>query len=69
MVRLPENADCIKINVILKDGAKILNKDITNQPLGEHGNVVSFWRDEKTVECYPIEQVECFQFVFEDGKS
>ena len=64
MVKLPTNTENISLNVFLKNGEIYVGKDITNQPLGEHDRVVSFWRDENTVVTYPLEQVERFEFVF-----
>ena len=62
MIKVPEGME-ISINVFLKNGEKYLGKDITNQPLGEHEKLVSFWHEGK-IRTYPIRQVEYFEFVF-----
>ena len=55
----PNNSLCT--NVMLKDGTLFSGKDITTQPMGENGEIVSFWHN-GVVRAYFKENVEYVEF-------
>lgn len=61
MIRMPET-DEFTINVKLKTGTEFLKRDVTNQPFGDHGNVVSFWHGD-AIRMYPLVDVEYVEVV------
>jgi len=64
MIKEAENAETIRINVVLKDGTEFLAKDIPAQPLGEHETLVSFWH-RGVLRIHPMSEVKYFEFTFE----
>lgn len=68
MIRMPDMKRNVSITVKLKNGEIYKNKDITNQPFGEHNIVVSFWHDDK-LRAYPIDDVEYYELFFEEIKN
>lgn len=65
MIKHLVNESSVKINVYLKDGTEFLGKDIPTSPLGDQGNMISFWVDANTLRVYPLSEVSYIEFVEE----
>ncbi len=64
MIKNLKNQEVMKINVYLRDGSKFIGKDITNQPMGEHDRIISFW-DGNIIKIYPLDLVQRFEYTFD----
>ncbi len=69
MIRRPQTQDNASMNVLLKDGTKYIDMDIPDKPFGENMEVVSFWKDAKTVVVIPMEAVAEAELVFKDPEE
>ena len=64
MIRLPESTDELTVSLELLDGTQYLDRDVTDNPFGDNGDVVSFWDGEKTVLVYPMSQIKWYMLTF-----
>ena len=64
MIRNPtdEQWNNAKVTVITINGDDYYNKDITDQPVNDEFNVITFWEDQNTITVYPMSQVQSVTF-------
>lgn len=56
--------DNATVTVLTLDGELYKNCDITDQPMGESGEIISFWSDADTIKVIPMSRVEYIDFQF-----
>jgi len=63
MVRDPEgNEALITVNVFLKNGESFLGKDVTSNPFGDNGSVMSFWHND-LIRSYPMADIAYIEII------
>jgi len=71
MVRVPNenNISNLKLNVYLKNGETYFDKDSTDKPFGDSGEMVCFWEDKNIIVIIPMAEVSKVEMVFKEDKN